>query len=534
MNFKNLSLAILLGAFSLCASAQSTQADPLAEAMMKAYNQLLDEDPHDAEVLFRRANEYYRLGDYIKALDDINNSLKYLSEDDADTRLQALQLRSNIYMMQRKYEQAVGDLNSVLSLNPQNYIAIYQRAYALYELGRYTEAKTDFRMLQQNNPRSQEALFGLARIAVKENNLGLANELCDKAVEITPSNSEVYMRRASVRSLAGNEQGAVDDYIIAISTDQDNTPKALRELVSLSHTNYPVVIAGLSSAIRQAPRNGMFYFIRAMIAQGHCNYLAAIADYDKIINENLDSYPGLNAALAECYYALGKLDTALLNIDYAISATRDNERYYIIKSRVQRALEDYDSALSCADNALEKDPNSNEALIAKALAQLALDNSADASVCLSEATMNAPADPWLAMLRGWVLKNFRKQDKNARLSFERVVEMDTDIDIYNAKSYYGFALRQLGRDDEATQWMQRVLETSDDYDGEVNYIGACFYAQASDFDKAFRCMASSLEKGYANYYNWTANNDAEINVAPLRNDPRFKELITKYAAIFGR
>lgn len=103
MNFKKLSLAILLGAFSLCASAQSTQADPLAEAMMKAYNQLLDEDPHDAEVLFRRANEYYRLGDYIKALDDINNSLKYLSEDDADTRLQALQLRSNIYMMQRKY-----------------------------------------------------------------------------------------------------------------------------------------------------------------------------------------------------------------------------------------------------------------------------------------------------------------------------------------------------------------------------------------------------------------------------------------------
>lgn len=117
-----------------------------------------------------------------------------------------------------------------------------------------------------------------------------------------------------------------------------------------------MVIAGLSSAIRQAPRNGMFYFIRAMIAQGHCNYLAAIADYDKIINDNLDSYPGLNAALAECYFDLAKFDTALLNIDYAISNTRDNERYYVIKSRIQRARGDYDSALSCAESAWRRIP----------------------------------------------------------------------------------------------------------------------------------------------------------------------------------
>ena len=366
MNFRKITISLLLCAGAFSFNVQAGNPDPMKEALMKAYQSLLDEDPHDSETLFRRANEYYHQNDYIKALDDINNALKYMPTDDTDTRFQALQLRANINMMLHRYEQAIGDLNSEISLDPQNYVAIYQRATALYEVGRYAEAKADFRLLQQRNPRSQEALFGLARVAVKENNLGLADELCNKAVEITPSNSQVYMRRASVRTLAGNDQGAVDDYIIAISTDQDNTPRALRALVEISKTNYPVVIAGLSSAIRQAPRNGMYYFIRAMIAQGHCNYLAAIADYDRIINENLDSYPGLNAALAECYYALGKFDTALLNIDYAISATRDNERYYMIKSNIQRALGDYDSALACADSALEKDPESNEALIAKA------------------------------------------------------------------------------------------------------------------------------------------------------------------------
>ena len=237
MNLRKITLSIIIGAASLGISAQTNNLDPMTEAMMKAYNQLLDEDPRDAETLFRRANEYYKQNDYIKALDDINKALKYLPENDIDTRFQALQLRANIYMMQHKYEQAVADLNAELAIDPQNYIAIYQRATALYELGRYAEAKADFHLLQQRNSRSQEALFGLARVAVKENNLGLAEELCNKAVEITPSNSQVYMRRAAVRAMAGNEQGAVDDYIIAISTDQDNTPRALRELEVLSRGN---------------------------------------------------------------------------------------------------------------------------------------------------------------------------------------------------------------------------------------------------------------------------------------------------------
>lgn len=532
MNIRRLTLSILLVASTLLIHAQSLSNDPMTEAMMKAYSRLLDEDPHDAETLFRRANIYYKQSDYIKALDDINNTLKYLPENDTDTRLQALQLRANIYMMQHKYDKALADLNEQLKADPQNYVAIYQRATALYELGRYPEAKSDFHLLRQSNSRSQEALFGLARVAVKENNLGLADELASQAVEITPSSSQVYMRRAAVRSLAGNDQGAVDDYLIAISTDQDNTPRALAELVSLSNRNYPTVIAGLSSAIRQAPRNGMFYFIRAMIAQGHYNYLAAIADYDKIISDNLDSYPGLNAALAECYYALGKYDTALLNIDYAISATRENDRYYMIKSNIQRARGEYESALSCADSSLEKDPESNDALTAKALAQLALGNSADASVAISEAIMNAPDDPYLAILRGWILADYRKQPANAAHSYERVLDMEFEPD--NAKSLLGFALLSLGRKDEAVSWIEKILATSPDHDGEDSYIAACLYSQAGDTDKALDCMNTSLDKGYANYHNWTQNSEANVNVAPIRDLPRFKELLDSHAAIFGR
>ena len=320
------------------------------------------------------------------------------------------------------------------------------------------------------------------------------------------------------------------DYVTAISVDNVSTGRALQHLVDMSRTDYPTVMSGLSSAIGKAPRNGMFYFIRAMIAQGHCNYLAAIADYDKIINENLDSYPGLNGALAECYYYLGRYDRALLNADYAISATDDNEFYYVVKSRIKRALGDNEGALDAAEKALEKSPEDLDALVAKALAQVELGQVADAAVALSEAAMVNPENPELQMLRGWVLGDYRKQKTNAERAYDMVLDMDYDFD--NVMSLRGFALLALGRQEQGDKWMERVLETADDYDGAVNYYATCYYAQAGMPERALRCMEASLEKGYANYHNWTKASEANINCAPIRKDPKFTALLEKYSHLF--
>lgn len=518
-----------IGSF-FTAGAQASYDDPMSQALMKAFDELLAEDPRDPETLVRRAGLYYSHHDYIKALDDVNTALKYFDPDDDEARYPAYQLRAKIYRRQKKYEDALADFNKVLSMSPQDYGTIYQRGLTLYDLGRYPEANADFSLMLRLNPHSQDALLGQARVAVKQSNLGLANELADRAVSLSPNRSDIYIGRASVRSLMGNDQGAVEDYISAISIDNESTGSALRHLVDMSRSNYPTVMAGLSSAIGKAPRNGMFYFIRAMIAQGHCNYLAAIADYDKIINENLDSYPGLNGALAECYYYLGKYDRALMNADYAISATDDNASYYVMKSRIKRAQGDARAALDAAEKALEKAPEMIDALEAKALAQLDLGQPAGASVSLSEAAMVNPENPSLQMLRGWVLGEYRNQETNAKRVYEMVLDMDFDFD--NVMSLRGFALLALNRREQADKWMERVLETADDYDGAVNYYAVCYYAQTGMPERALRCMEASLEKGYANYHNWTKASEANINCAPLREDPQFTALLGKYSHLF--
>ncbi|MDE7146439.1 MAG: tetratricopeptide repeat protein, partial [Duncaniella sp.] len=77
MNFRNSLLTLLLIlAATFSAGAQNRMDEPMTKALMNTYQQLLDEDPHDADVLFRRANVYYKCGDYLRALEDINNGFK--------------------------------------------------------------------------------------------------------------------------------------------------------------------------------------------------------------------------------------------------------------------------------------------------------------------------------------------------------------------------------------------------------------------------------------------------------------------------
>ncbi|MCH5244977.1 MAG: tetratricopeptide repeat protein [Muribaculaceae bacterium] len=530
MNYRQiLIIGYLLMMTILPAMSQSIES-PITRAMMRVYDEVIDENPRDYETLLRRGNEYYNHDMYKQALDDVNNALRYIPTSDKDTRLRALMLRANVYAMSNRYSDAVADLDEALTLSPDNLVAVYLRANALYNLGEYQRSQADYATLLRRNPRNQKAMFGLAKIAVKQNNLGVAGDYADRAVELSPAVSDVYMRRAEVRRLAANYQGAADDYIMAISTDSENTPRALQELFSLSNGNYSTVMSCLTEAIRRAPRQGMFYYIRAMIAQGHFKYSAAIDDYDKLINEKMYAYEGLNASLAECYYALGKYETALFNVDYAISANPDRAEYYVLKSNILRATGDARGAVEQAENALSKSPDNKAALEAKALALVAGEEYQQASVLLSEAIMTDSADPYLQMLRGWILTDYRSQPDIARRCYEEVIEMNFDID--QVRSYKGFALAFIGKDNEAEQWMNTILNTADNSDGMISYYAACFYAQKGMKDVALRHVEAALDKGYANYHNWMVANEARINVAPLRDDPRFKALLDKYVIIF--
>lgn len=525
-------LATILASAAITVSAQSGIHNPITQAVLKVYEEELQENPRDYNILLSRADEYYRHGEYLRAIPDVDKAIEYAPASDSDVLLRAYILRAGIYNQTKRPEQALPDLEKAVAMAPDSYSALYQLANTQYTLGQYAQARLSFLKLERLNNKMPEAYIGLARVAVKENNLGTANEMLARAVDLDPNNAETYVRRASVRRQMGDHNGAVSDLILALSTDNKND-RAMTELLEYGSTNYPAAMAGLSNAIAQAPQVGMFRYIRAVVAQAHFHYLAAIEDYQTILDQKLYNYHGIYASIAECQYCLGKYDEALSNIDYALGMIRNNAEHYVLRSRILRALGQNDHAVEAAAAALAIDRHSNDALAEMALAYTAIKNYDEASNLLGEAILNDAENPIYPMLRAWLFKTYMNRETAAQQLYRNVSEMD-HFYIDNPRSLRGFALLFLGEKDQATRWMNNIVNTVADYDGLIHYYAACFYAQAGDNDRALAAVEKALELGYANYHNWTEAIDGGVNVGELRDDLRFLRLLSKYGSIFGR
>lgn len=516
---------------ALCGSpAEAVIDNPVTKAVIAVYDRQLRENPTDYMTWFRRANEYYRHDEYIRALDDVNMALAHAPAGDKDLRFQAYMLRAGIYNQTNRNDQALGDLNSALALDPASYAAVYQRANVEYELGNYPAAKADYVRLQRLNPRSTEALLGQARVAVKENNLGTAAELLQRAVDLDPNNPEIYVRRASVRRQAGDHNGAVDDLILALSLNSSD-PKAVQALVDYGNTNYAATMAGVTNAIQLAPNNALYRYLRASIAEAHYNYVAAIDDFRKIIDDRMYNYHGIQASLARCLYGLGRYDEALEQIDTALSMDSNVADYYVLRSRVLRALGRRDEAIESAARGLAVDRNNVNALVEMALNYIDKGQYDEANSLLGEASMTDVNNPGVLLLRSWLLGEKMSQEVAATQFLEQAL----GIEGYegDVRSLAGFALLRLGRTDEADAWMNRILALPDN-DGRANYYGACYYTMRDDSDRALLCAEESLKAGYSDLNDWMYNNDAPINLGNLRDDLRFLQLLQRYTSIFGK
>ena len=126
------------------------------------------------------------------------------------------------------------------------------------------------------------------------------------------------MRRASVRRQMGDHNGAVDDLHTCSEQRQQEQPRYRPELLEYGNANYPAAMAGLEQRHSTGSEGGYVRYIGAVVARAHFHYLAAINDYQTIIDEKLYSYHGLYASIAECQYFPGDCEKALGNIDYAL------------------------------------------------------------------------------------------------------------------------------------------------------------------------------------------------------------------------
>lgn len=537
---------------SMAAQGQQSIDNPMTQAMLDVYAKELEANPKDADIYFRRANEYYKFNQYLRALADVDKTLEYAPAGNRDLKFQAYMLRADIYQMLDKHREALADFSEALKLDPTSFMALYQKANEEYALGDYSAAKSDYTRLRSTNPRSVEALTGLARVAVKENDLARASEYMDGAVEMMSADSDIYIRRASVRRMQGNNTGAVEDLLMAISID--NNTRAFQELIDMANVDYPAVISAISTSISYAPQQGMLYYIRGFIAQAHDHYASALADYRKLIDQNMYEYAGLYNSMAQCQLALCRYPQAIDNIDHAISMDGGkNGEFYATKARILYAQGKNSEAMDALKQASLRGYSSTNVDELQALVDYAAGDFEKANDIYAAMIVDHPEVMRNYIYRAWVLADGLKQPANAQTLYNRVVSMTADSDngekasspLSAVQSYRGFALLFSGDRQGALEWAKGLYSDYRDTDGYLNFVLACLYAQASVADpsisssekydltaQAIKSLERSLQLGYGNLYEITKADTGRVSLAPLRNDSHFNALIARYAHLF--
>ncbi len=528
ITFRTLSFLVLLLPLMVCAQASSYMNNPMVRVIMDTYASMLRENPQDYVTYFNRAKEYYRYGDYNRAMDDLNEAIRYYPREAASDLSQAYTIRGLIYEMWDKDDKALADFNEALVLEPNSRYSLISRADLLRDMKRYREAKEDYQLLLRRDVRCQEAYLGLGVIAYKENNIGLCHENLEKAQNANPSNVDFYLNRAAIYEEMGEWRKAADDYVMAM-TFGDNR-RSVAGINALSSIAYEPVIDALSLAIENADEKGFYYFIRGAIHMNNQHYSASIKDWNTIIEKNLLHFHTVYFNRGFCYMRLGQFDYAVEDVSTAIKMKGDQMSYYITRSKLYRVMGDYENAKADIAVASTFDMTHVDVLMQRAMLAMEQGNTEAALEHYNEALLCSADNASLYLLRGDTYATLQDVDM-AVSNYEMMLGVNEEVPTF--ASCRGFALARLGRIAEAETWMEQVMQSIKGIPAPEDYYNAaCLYTHTGNKAKAYEYLEKALKAGYGDYFNLYFEYDSPTSLAPLRNDAEYRELVRNYSEMF--
>lgn len=229
-----------------------------------------------------RGDAKYAFGDYEGALYDYNKA------NDLNPNYDVFYNRALVEAILGNYEKAIADYDKSLQKDPKFAAAYENRGLAKYALENYKEAIKDYNTSISINPKRPSTYYNRGNAQKALNNYKGAISDYTQAIELGNTNSaEIYNARGFVKYLAGDAQGAIADYIKAI-TINSNYIEAYYNLGICYQfmKDYEKALNNFNKVIELNPQHENAYYNRATIEKYMKKYNEAIADYTAVINLN--------------------------------------------------------------------------------------------------------------------------------------------------------------------------------------------------------------------------------------------------------
>ena len=437
---------------------------------LELVNKQLRETPDNVESLLLRVRLLRRKNEFGQAPQDINHAIKVNKPKKTEVRNSTLHWwKAYIYEDMGDKVNAADSFKTACELarkdDKENLPSIsFDYAQSLYDLGDYAGADAIYRKMLVLDEADQAAMAGLARNMIEREQY---SEAIDK--------------------------------------------------VMLKRLNYAE--ASIKTRIKKTENRFQWMAFLCQFYETSHQYAEAVRTYDEFEAE-FGHYDEINVYISDCYSELGLNELAIADISKAMEKDPDWQ-LYVRRGDYYWLNGDLDLAIADFNAAVEDAPKEGYCYYRRGWTY---EMQGERKKAMEDYNMGLEMTqdyPYLYLMRGELLLLEGKKTE-ADADFEMVIQKDTIADNGSCRQY---ALYFLGRDNEAEEWMNKIIEEDPGNYGNY-YDQACLYSRMGRLEESIAALRKSFEKGYRSFSHIRLDDDLDA----VRDLPEFKALMEEYEA----
>ena len=424
----------------------------------------LRETPDNIDALILRTRLLRHKGERADAMQCINHALKVNNPKRSGTPMSTLYWwKAFLYDDMSDYANASANYRKAYELSKKDdkenrHNIGFRYAQSLYNEDKIAESDAIFREMLSEDEADQGAMVGLSRNMINRGEYKDAIDLLEKCKKYGEDYAEVYRFKMQAYDKLGETSKAIDAGLDWFDKYEDASLSAIFKVLS-KRTNYAE--ASLKSRVKKSDNPFRWKYFLCYFYENTRKYAEAVKAYDNLEQE-FGHYDEINLYRSACYAELGLFELAIADISKTMEkgpdwdALTSRADYYRLSGDLDAAIQDFSAAI-------EEMPDDPYAYYKRGWCY---EMKGECAKALEDYNMGIEMSedyPFLFVTRGKLHLREGNQDE-AREDFEKVIQKDTTATDGSCRHY---ALHFLGRDEEAEQWMDKVI--ADDPGDAGNY-----------------------------------------------------------------
>ena len=546
MNRQNKMRRILLLTLSvLCLALQPMSAqkknEGAGEYKYRKAVEILDDrgDPKEARQLLNENIEEYpkfipsylalagmdrRDGSYGAALKTIERARENNHKNSGITEANLLWWKSTIYEEMGDLSKALSSMQQAVKLarkqDKENLMDMLENLAQLhFDLKQYDESDEVYQEMRSMDETDQLPMVGLARNLIAKEKYDEALALLEDCKKYDSDYYEIY--RFQMKAYGGKkEYKKMIDAMVTLYEKSDDFDY-LDVDVFKKDKKYSTAV--IKQKVVSEKDNVLWKIILSEFYEECHKYPEAVT----ILSELLEEYGNKTSLLEERsdnYLKIGMVNEAVNDVTKCIELSEGGDAAYYcgMRAHIYRCNGQYSEAIEDLNALIDYYPTEAYGYYARGWCK---ELSGDDSAAFEDYNEGIAVDedyPYIYLMRGEIYLK-RGMTQEAQMDFEQVIQKDTIVGDGSCRHY---ALHFLGRDDEAIEWMDKLIDTDADDPGHW-YDKSCLLARMGRLEESVSALQTAFEKGYRQFIH--IENDDDMD--PIRGREDFNTLFSQYKSV---